>query len=324
MSNTDHWPQLVFEVTADMVPALEDTLFSAGALSVILVDSSDQPVLEPEPGEIRLWDSLRVTGLFQQSESPDAILERCHASSEQPLPQYRFENLPDEDWVRSWMANFKAMQFGEHLWICPSHEKVPVADALVIDLDPGLAFGSGTHPTTALCLAWLDGLHQGSATKSATQHCRKVLAGQTVIDYGCGSGVLAIACALLGASRVIAIDIDEQALSSTRDNAERNGVANLIETHLPPLDPAIATDLQADLLIANILCNPILGLRQEFAGLLREGGQLVLSGLLQEQVESVMLHYTQLFLPQNTRSQDGWALVEARRETGDRSLDRNR
>ena len=319
MSNTDHWPQLVFEVTADMVPALEDTLFSAGALSVILVDSSDQPVLEPEPGEIRLWDSLRVTGLFQQSESPDAILERCHASSEQPLPQYRFENLPDEDWVRSWMANFKAMQFGEHLWICPSHEQVPVEDALVIELDPGLAFGSGTHPTTALCLAWLDGLHSGSAAQ-----LRTALAGQTVIDYGCGSGVLAIACTLLGASRVIAIDIDEQALSSTRDNAQRNGVGNLIETYLPPLDPAFADELHADLLIANILCNPILGLRQEFAGLLREDGQLVLSGLLQEQVEAVMLHYTQSFISQTTRSQDGWALIAARRDTGDRLLERNR
>jgi len=320
VSDSDHWPQLVFEVTADMVPALEDTLFSAGALSVILVDSSDQPVLEPEPGEIRLWDSLRVTGLFQQSESPDAILERCYACSEQPLPQYRFENLPDEDWVRSWMANFKAMKFGEHLWICPSHQQVSVEDALVIELDPGLAFGSGTHPTTALCLAWLDGLHSGSAAQ-----LRTVLAGQTVIDYGCGSGVLAIACALLGASRVIAIDIDEQALSSTRDNAQRNGVSDLIETHLPPLDPACADELRADLLIANILCNPILGLRQEFAELLREGGDLVLSGLLQEQVETVMLHYTQCFNSQTTRSQDGWALVAARRDTaGDRLLERNR
>ena len=121
---------------------------------------------------------------------------------------------------------------------------------------------------------------------------RTALAGQTVIDYGCGSGVLAIACALLGANRVIAIDIDEQALSSTRDNAQRNGVADRIETHMPPLDPAFADELRADLLIANILCNPILGLRQEFAGLLRADGQLVLSGLLQEQVETVMLHYT--------------------------------
>jgi len=303
----DVWPQLVFDATAEMVPELEDMLFAAGALSIILADNQNQPVLEPAPGEVRLWQSLRVTGLFAREDSAQAILQRCSELSAGPLPQHRFENLPNEEWEKSWMAYFKAMQFGEHLWVVPSHVDVPQNSALSIRLDPGLAFGSGTHPTTALCLEWLSGLIDDSNVDTV-----KILQGKTVIDYGCGSGILAIAAAMLGASRVIAVDIDPQALLASRENAQQNAVNDVIETLTPEQLKAQYPQIEADLLLANILFNPLLMLASEFAGLLAPNGRLVASGILADQVDALMLHYTKWFVPETTRSVDGWSLLQCR------------
>lgn len=313
----DDWPQLLFEVTADMVPMLEDTLFAAGALSVILADSQDQPILEPAPGEVRLWQSLRVTGLFSQGDSLDAILLRCKAACPIALPDYRLLNLPDEDWQRSWMVHFKATCFGRYLWVCPTHDSINVDEAISIDLDPGLAFGSGTHPTTALCLRWLDAKCPDDFANAA-----QTLAGQTVVDYGCGSGILAIAAARLGADTVVAVDIDNQALIATRENAARNGVLGQIQTYLSDDPHLLELAGRSDLLIANILYNPLLELRQTFADLLRDDGMLVVSGLLQDQVEALMLHYTQGFLRPKSRQLDGWALVQAQRYARDDATER--
>jgi len=151
----DNWPQLVLETTPDDLPDLEAGLFEAGALSVTLSDSEDEPVLEPAPGEVRLWQALRVTALFERDNNPQAIVTQLQAVLGNRLPECRFEHLADTDWERSWMARFKAMQFGENFWVCPSHVDPPDPAAVNLRLDPGLAFGSGTHPTTALCLEWL-------------------------------------------------------------------------------------------------------------------------------------------------------------------------
>jgi len=303
----DVWPQLVFDATAEMVPQLEDMLFAAGALSIILTDNQNQPVLEPAPGEVRLWQSLRVTGLFAREDSAQAILQRCGVVSQGPLPQHRFENLPDEEWEKSWMAHFKAMQFGQHLWVVPSHVEKPQNCALSIELDPGLAFGSGTHPTTALCLEWLSNLIDDSNGEAS-----EVLHGKTVIDYGCGSGILAIAAAMLGATRVMAVDIDPQALLATRENGKQNLVDDVIETLTPEQLKANYPRLEADLLLANILFNPLLMLASEFSCRLAPGGLLVASGILADQVDSLMLHYTQWFVSETTRSVDGWSLLQCR------------
>ncbi len=308
----DEWPQLLFEATPGMVPMLEDMLFAAGALSVMLTDTQDQPVLEPEPGEIRLWQSLRVTGLFAQGASLESILTRCRSACPVALPDFRVLNLPDEDWQRAWMSHFKATAFGRYVWICPTHDSVESTEAVVISLDPGLAFGSGTHPTTALCLHWLDAI-----CPETFADVGQTLAGQTVVDYGCGSGILAIAAARLGASRVIAVDIDEQALTATRENARRNGVEDRIETCLPDTQVLLQAAGQVDLMIANILFNPLLELRPIFAGLMRDNATLVVSGLLQDQVDELMLHYTQGFVRPKFRQLDGWALVQANRHVRD-------
>jgi len=303
----DIWPQLVFDATADMVPELEDMLFAAGALSIILADNQNQPVLEPAPGEVRLWQSLRVTGLFAREDSAQAILKRCSDVCEGPLPQHRFENLPDEEWEKSWMAHFKAMQFGRHLWVVPSHVEEPQSSALSIRLDPGLAFGSGTHPTTALCLEWLS-----NQIDVANIEASQLLQGKTVIDYGCGSGILAIAAARLGASRVLAVDIDPQALQATEDNALQNAVGDVIETLNPEQLKAKYPVPEADLLLANILFNPLLMLADEFSCLLAPNGSLVVSGILADQVDALMLRYTKWFISETTRSVDGWSLLQCR------------
>jgi len=307
----DDWPQLVFDATAEMVSELEDMLFAAGALSIILTDNQNQPVLEPAPGEVRLWQSLRVTGLFPREDTADAIVQRCTDVSVGPLPQYRFENLPDEEWEKSWMAHFKAMQFGRHLWVVPSHVEKPQDSALSIRLDPGLAFGSGTHPTTALCLEWLSAQIDVANTEADT-----VLQGQTVIDYGCGSGILAIAAAKLGASRVLAVDIDPQALLATDENARQNAVNTVIETLTPEQLKAKYPQPEADLLLANILFNPLLMLASEFSCLLAANGRLVASGILADQVDALMLRYTKWFISETTRSVDGWSLLQCRCNSG--------
>ncbi|MCG9657787.1 50S ribosomal protein L11 methyltransferase [Vibrio mediterranei] len=269
------WIQIKLNATNENAEQIGDMLMEeTGALSVTFLDAHDTPVFEPLPGETRLWGDTDIVALYDAEADTKLILTQITASN--MLAEgfaHKVEQLEDKDWEREWMENFHPMKFGERLWICPSWRDVPEPDAVNVMLDPGLAFGTGTHPTTALCLEWLESLD---------------LAGKTVIDFGCGSGILAIAAIKLGAAKVIGIDIDPQALTASKDNAERNGVADQLELFLPQNQPE---GLIADVVVANILAGPLRDLSGIIKGLVREGGQLAMSGVLDTQAEDVANYY---------------------------------
>lgn len=280
------WIQLVFNSLPDSADQLSDLLSETGASAVTFEDNADQPIYEPELGTTPLWAATNVIALYDAETNPDDIIAALRQKLDPAeLPQYRVEAVEDKDWVREWMDSFHPLCFGDRLWICPSWLSPPDAHAVNIMLDPGLAFGTGTHPTTALCLNWLDKFN---------------LEGKYVIDYGCGSGILAIAAALLGAKKVIGVDTDPQALESTQANAARNGVN--IATYLPsdcPLDPS-------DLVLANILAGPLQSLSPQLAQLTKIGGTIVLSGILNSQAETVRQHYQPWFNMSKTTHKDEW------------------
>ncbi|HGF7510954.1 50S ribosomal protein L11 methyltransferase [Vibrio cholerae] len=269
------WIQIKLNATNDNAEAIGDMLMEeTGAVSVTFLDAKDTPVFEPLPGETRLWGDTDVVALYEADMDTSLILQQIKASN--MLAEgfaHKVEQVEDKDWEREWMDNFHPMQFGRRLWICPSWREVPDPQAVNVMLDPGLAFGTGTHPTTALCLEWLDNLD---------------LSGKTVIDFGCGSGILAIAAIKLGAAKVIGIDIDPQALLASKDNAARNGVEDQIEVYLPKDQPE---GLVADVVVANILAGPLRELSPIIKGLLKLGGQLAMSGILDTQAESVAEFY---------------------------------
>ncbi|EOX1291198.1 50S ribosomal protein L11 methyltransferase [Vibrio cholerae] len=269
------WIQIKLNATNDNAEAIGDMLMEeTGAVSVTFLDAKDTPVFEPLPGETRLWGDTDVVALYAADMDTSLILQQIKASN--MLAEgfaHKVEQVEDKDWEREWMDNFHPMQFGRRLWICPSWREVPDPQAVNVMLDPGLAFGTGTHPTTALCLEWLDNLD---------------LTGKTVIDFGCGSGILAIAAIKLGAAKVIGIDIDPQALLASKDNAARNGVEDQIEVYLPKDQPE---GLVADVVVANILAGPLRELSPIIKGLLKPGGQLAMSGILDTQAESVAEFY---------------------------------
>lgn len=293
------WLQLTFEITPEDAEHFSDLLTRAGASAITLQDSADQPLYEPPPGETPLWSRTRVIGLFEATVDVDNIVEQIRqALSPEPLPDWRVSPLEDKDWEREWMDNFKPMAFGERLWIVPSWTTPPKPDATNILLDPGLAFGTGTHPTTALCLQWLD------------EHSRTVnFQYDEVIDYGCGSGILAIAAALLGANHVWAVDNDPQALIATRDNAEKNGVTHCIEAILPDALP----DIPVPLLLANILAGPLMALAENFARHVSPCGYIVLSGILNEQAEQVSACYEPWFVMDPPVCQEEWIRLTGKR-----------
>ncbi|EGR1116768.1 50S ribosomal protein L11 methyltransferase [Vibrio cholerae] len=269
------WIQIKLNATNDNAEAIGDMLMEeTGAVSVTFLDAKDTPVFEPLPGETRLWGDTDVVALYEADMDTSLILQQIKASN--LLAEgfaHKVEQVEDKDWEREWMDNFHPMQFGRRLWICPSWREVPDPQAVNVMLDPGLAFGTGTHPTTALCLEWLDNLD---------------LSGKTVIDFGCGSGILAIAAIKLGAAKVIGIDIDPQALLASKDNAARNGVEDQIDVYLPKDQPE---GLVADVVVANILAGPLRELSPIIKGLLKPGGQLAMSGILDTQAESVAEFY---------------------------------
>jgi ribosomal protein L11 methyltransferase len=245
-----------------------------GALSVTFLDAHDTPVFEPLPGETRLWGDTDVLALYDAEVDTKLIIEQITLSGLLDSDfAYKVEQIEDKDWEREWMDNFHPMKFGQRLWVCPSWRDVPEPDAINVMLDPGLAFGTGTHPTTALCLEWLEGLD---------------LTGKTVIDFGCGSGILAIAATKLGAAKVIGIDIDPQALTASKDNAQRNGVEGQIEVYLPQDQPE---GLIADVVVANILAGPLRELSGVIKGLIKPNGLLAMSGVLDTQAEDVATYY---------------------------------
>jgi ribosomal protein L11 methyltransferase len=261
------WQNLILTTTREQVEAVEARLLEAGALSVTVSDAGDVPVLEPAPGETPLWPENTLTALFPQDAEPAPLGASLAAEFGLAVP--RVETVENQDWERAWMDDFQPLRFGRRLWICPSWREPPEADAVNLVLDPGLAFGTGTHPTTALCLEWLD----------ANPPC-----GALVLDYGCGSGILSLAALKLDARRAWAVDIDPQALIATEANAERNGIG---AGNLYAVEPAGLPPLEADLVIANILSGPLVELAPLLCEHLKPHGRLVLSGILAEQADAV-------------------------------------
>lgn len=266
------WWQFRQATDAQQLEDFETAFFVCGALSISLIDAEDQPILEPAPGEMPLWDRVIMVALFSGDECETKLAKALSIALGHPVEASQLERLEDQLWERAWMADFKPMHFGGELWVVPSYAEPPQADAVNMRLDPGLAFGSGTHNTTALCLRWL---------------ASSDLKGSTVVDFGCGSGVLAVAALLLGASRAVATDIDPQAITASQDNAQINGVAERLELYLPEAMPT----LQADVVLANILFEPLRELSEVLLSFARPGAQVVLSGVLKSQAEDLKAHY---------------------------------
>ncbi|UNU28537.1 50S ribosomal protein L11 methyltransferase [Aeromonas hydrophila] len=288
------WIQIRINATAKTADKVSNMLLGRGAQAVTFMDAKDVPVYEPMPGETPLWGETEVMGLFDAETDPAPTIAFFQQIFGEDVG-YKVEQLEDKDWVREWMDHFHPMQFGERLWICPSWRDVPNPDAVNVMLDPGLAFGTGTHPTTALCLQWLDGLD---------------LAGKTVVDFGCGSGILGIAALKLGAARVIGIDIDPQAIQASRDNAERNGVADQIELYLPVDQPQ---DVEADVVVANILAGPLRELAPLIAGHGKTGSLMALSGVLESQAPELETIYGQWFEMDPTAVKEEWCRLSGRK-----------
>jgi len=328
--------QLTLRCSRDQAGLLEDTLLDMGAVSVTLVDAEDEPLFEPGVGETPLWSELIIKALFPQ-DSDQAALESVLNTAWQAGPELHcaWEQLPDQDWVRAWLDDFKPMRFGNTLWVCPSWwqtdpqfppdadswipspedadvwaarnqellDAMQSPDAVVLKLDPGLAFGTGTHATTSLCLQWLDA-HPP--------------AGMTVVDYGCGSGILGIASLLLGAERVYGIDNDPQALLATADNCHKN---HLDSANFPIYLPAaFARELAegrirpVDGMLANILAGTLIQLAELLSLQVKTGGWILLSGILHDQADSVLHQYAPWFRDFNVVQQDDWVSISAIRQ----------
>jgi len=289
------WLQLRLAITPEQAESLEDKLLELGAVSVTFMDAEDQPIFEPDLGTTPLWSNTHLLALFEADTDGPALLQHLQLLWQGKLPQHQLEQIEDQDWERSWMDNFHPMRFGERLWIVPSWHAAPEPEAVNLLLDPGLAFGTGTHPTTALCLAWLDG---------------QQLDNKEVIDFGCGSGILAIAALLLGASHAVGTDIDVQALEASRDNAQRNQIADdRFSLHLPQDMP----QTPAEVVVANILAGPLVSLAPQLASLVLPGGLIALSGILAEQTNDILAAYEGYFELDPVAVQDGWIRVSGRR-----------
>lgn len=291
------WIEIKIRCSARTADVAAQMLEQLGALAVTYQDAADSPILEPRPGERRLWPSTEVTGLFAKDVDPNPIVSQLQLILGDSFP-IKALTLPDQDWVRAWMDAFKPICCGRRLWICPSWQQVPDPDAVTVMLDPGLAFGTGTHPTTFLCLQWLDEMD---------------LTGKTVLDYGCGSGILAAAALKLGAQSACGVDIDPQALTASRANAERNQVSD----RLALFDGSKPQDLNfapCDAGVANILAGPLAELEPKIAALLKPGAPLALSGILDSQAEETAAAYAEDFELLGIKVKEGWARLGLRRK----------
>jgi len=291
------WQQLKIQLESEDCASLEQLLLEHGALSISYLDAEDQPIFQKEPGSTPLWKNTCLLSLFDESANLKGLLNNLRHNCLVKNPgELSIEILEDQEWERSWMADFHPMQFGQRLWICPSWQTPPDPNAVNIILDPGLAFGSGTHTTTSLCLRWLE---------------QAPLNAAAVVDYGCGSGILAIAAALLGADKVHAVDNDPQAIAATIDNGYRNSIPEGVITACLP---EALQSLQADILVANILAEPLLDLSAKFSQLIKPGGRIVLSGVLEEQLASLVACYSHWFDLDNPVIEQQWSLLSGTRK----------
>jgi ribosomal protein L11 methyltransferase len=299
MTSSTHkqeWQQINCYCHKAFQDEISQCMETANALSITFQDAGDTPVLEPLPGETPLWNDLILTALFAGDDDLSTLFLSLESNKQQwQINSIDLEQIEDQDWERAWIDDFNPMKFGENLWIYPSWNEIPEDDSTKIILDPGLAFGSGTHPTTALCLEWLDA--------NPPQ-------GLSVIDYGCGSGILAIAAVKLGAGKILATDIDHQAHIATKDNMLKNQIPeSAIETYFPedmPTEPV-------ELLIANILSGPLVALAETFAQLIKPNGTIVLSGILEEQTENIVTAYQAYFSELQVAQKGDWIRVTAQR-----------
>jgi ribosomal protein L11 methyltransferase len=302
--------EIEFPLAALSSEMVEAALLEIGAEAITFVDRGDEPVLEPKPGEIRLWSDTLVRALFDESHDAARSIDQLSIRLGADIcAAARVTPVVDQDWERVWLADWKSMRFGRRLWVCPTSAGPPDDPAaVVVRLDPGLAFGTGTHPTTALCLQILDSLP---------------LAGCRVIDYGCGSGILGIAALKLGAAHVTAVDLDPQALTATRDNAIRNGVSEDIDVR--GVDAAVDAGGAAGgvvaggalrpayCVLANILAGPLIELAPVLTQACEPGAYLVLSGLLKTQAYAVKAAYAPAFDMVQVVERDEWCCIYARR-----------
>lgn len=287
------WIQLILHTDKAHNHEAEQALLDAGALSVTFKDAEDKPVLEPLPGETPLWEKIILSGLFDADINTENLKQQIKKQLADDTT-LAVEALEDKDWVRAWMDDYKPMQFGQRLWVCPKHLAPPEANAINLMLDPGLAFGTGTHPTTALCLEWLDAAQLNS---------------KQVIDFGCGSGVLAIAALLLGAKHCDATDIDPQAILASRDNALENQVEARLDLFLPEeMHPKKYLN-KYDIVLANILAGPLTELAPLLAGYCKTGGNIVLSGILETQSDKIIQAYSPWFKLDPIAQKDDWIRV---------------
>jgi len=289
------WIQIHIITDRPSVPLVELLLEGLGALSITMGDAEDEPMLEPALGTTPLWHQTQVTGLFPEDSNPEQLSREIRNGLPATAPfELGVERLADQVWERVWMDDFHPMCFGQRLWIAPDGQQPDDPNAITVHLDPGLAFGTGTHPTTALCLNWLD---------------QADVAGSSVIDFGCGSGILSVAALLLGAGKVTAVDHDPQALQATADNAEKNQVLN----KLTILDSGQPLTNMADITLANILATTLIELEPLLAAHTKSGGQIILSGILEEQTDSVITAFADNFQIQSPATREGWVLLHGLR-----------
>jgi ribosomal protein L11 methyltransferase len=267
------WHQISVITNEQTAPHLADFFSALGAVSVTYMDAEDEPVYEPAIGETKIWSNTQVIALYELDADPDLIKFQVYKQFKaDELQRWLHEAIEDQEWERAWMEFYKPMKFSDKLWVCPTDQEQYEPGTVCLTLDPGLAFGTGTHPTTALCLEWL---------------ASHDLTNKTIIDYGCGSGILAVASILLNAKIAHGIDIDPQAITATQSNALKNNVRDKIHCYLPEQ----FSPLQADIVLANILAKPLIEMSDQICNLLISGGQLVLSGILFEQADSVINAY---------------------------------
>jgi len=289
------WIQIEIKTSAQHCDFLEELLLELEASSVTFSDAADQPIYEPDLGTTPLWTGVVIQGLFTENSDMNYVANQLKLKASGLWKDLAMTRLEDKAWEREWMNDFHPMQFSARLWVCPSWCKPPDSDAINIILDPGCGFGTGTHPTTSMCLSWLG---------------ENELLNKQVIDYGCGSGILAIGAMLLGAESAIGVDIDSQAIQASFENSKRN---HIDQQKFTAVYPQNIPEVKADILLANILSGPLIQLAPTFATLIKPEGNIVLSGILSVQTDDVINAYQPWFEGFDLEYKSEWVRITAKR-----------